>query len=54
MPIFGTQFLLTAFRPSTTDCIGEQIYYYAFYTLEGLQGLIVAMLYCYVNKEVSF
>ncbi|XP_028166248.1 uncharacterized protein LOC114357030 [Ostrinia furnacalis] len=52
MPIFGTQFLLTAFRPNTTNCTGEQIYYYVAYTVEGLQGFIVAMLYCYVNKEV--
>ncbi|KAM3967358.1 neuropeptide receptor B3 [Aphomia sociella] len=52
MPIFGVQFLLTAFRPNTTNCTGEQIYYYVAYTVEGLQGFIVAMLYCYVNKEV--
>ncbi|XP_073943157.1 uncharacterized protein [Choristoneura fumiferana] len=52
MPIFGSQFLLTAFRPSTTNCVGEQAYYYVTYTVEGLQGFIVALLYCYVNKEV--
>ncbi|CAH1647194.1 unnamed protein product [Spodoptera littoralis] len=52
MPLFGTQFLLTAFRPSTSNCIEEQIYYYVSYTLEGLQGLIVAMIYCYINTEV--
>ncbi|XP_028031052.1 uncharacterized protein LOC114243672 [Bombyx mandarina] len=52
MPLFGTQFLLTAFRPNTTDCTGEQIYYYVSYTVEGLQGFIVAILYCYINKEV--
>ncbi|CAH0605831.1 unnamed protein product [Chrysodeixis includens] len=52
MPLFGTQFLLTALRPSTTNCTNEQIYYYASYTVEGLQGFIVATLYCYVNKEV--
>lgn len=52
MPIFGTQFLLTAFRPNTTNCTGEQAYFYIAYTVEGLQGFIVAMLYCYVNKEV--
>ncbi|XP_013165175.1 PREDICTED: uncharacterized protein LOC106116018 isoform X1 [Papilio xuthus] len=52
MPLFGTQFLLTAFRPSTTDCTWEQLYYYFSYTLEALQGFIVALLYCYVNKEV--
>ncbi|XP_063360255.1 uncharacterized protein LOC134649434 isoform X2 [Cydia amplana] len=52
MPIFGSQFLLTAFRPNTTNCTGEQIYYYVTYAIEGLQGFVVAMLYCYVNKEV--
>ncbi|CAG4969531.1 unnamed protein product [Parnassius apollo] len=52
MPLFGTQFLLTAFRPTTSDCTWEQVYYYVSYTLEGLQGFIVALLYCYVNKEV--
>ncbi|CAG9795266.1 unnamed protein product [Diatraea saccharalis] len=52
MPIFGCQFLLTAFRPNTTNCVGEQVYFYIAYSVEGLQGFIVAMLYCYVNKEV--
>ncbi|XP_026755409.2 uncharacterized protein LOC113515414 [Galleria mellonella] len=52
MPIFGIQFLLTAFRPTTSNCTGEQVYYYIAYSVEGLQGFIVAMLYCYVNKEV--
>ncbi|CAK1598779.1 unnamed protein product [Parnassius mnemosyne] len=52
MPLFGTQFLLTAFRPTTSNCTWEQVYYYVSYTLEGLQGFIVALLYCYVNKEV--
>ncbi|XP_068631143.1 uncharacterized protein [Battus philenor] len=52
MPLFGTQFLLTAFRPNTTNCTWEQVYYYFSYTLEGLQGFLVALLYCYVNKEV--
>lgn len=52
MPLFGSQFLLTAFRPNTTDCTLEQFYYYVAYTVEGLQGFIVAILFCYVNKEV--
>ncbi|KAL4707927.1 hypothetical protein ACJJTC_013718 [Scirpophaga incertulas] len=52
MPIFGSQFLLTAFRPNTTNCTTEQVYYYIAYTVEGIQGFIVSMLYCYVNKEV--
>ncbi|XP_072939674.1 uncharacterized protein [Epargyreus clarus] len=52
MPIFGIQFIFTAIRPNTTNCMGEQIYYYISYSIEGLQGFVVAMLFCYVNKEV--
>ncbi|CAH0407274.1 unnamed protein product [Chilo suppressalis] len=52
MPIFGCQFLLTVFRPNTTNCTGEQAYFYVAYAVEGLQGVIVALLYCYINKEV--
>ncbi|XP_032513116.2 calcitonin gene-related peptide type 1 receptor-like isoform X2 [Danaus plexippus] len=52
IPIFGTQFLFTAIRPKTDNCTLEQIYYFVAYSIEGLQGFIVAMLYCYVNKEV--
>ncbi|CAG9134136.1 unnamed protein product [Plutella xylostella] len=52
MPLFGTQFLLTAFRPQTASCVLEQAYYYCTYSLESLQGAVVALLYCYANKEV--
>lgn len=52
MPLFGTQFIFTAIRPNTTDCLYEQVYYFVAYTIEGLQGLLVSLLYCYVNKEV--
>ncbi|XP_041970728.1 calcitonin receptor-like protein 1 [Aricia agestis] len=52
MPLFGVQFIFTAVRPSTTNCVVEQVYYYIAYTVEGIQGFLVATLYCYVNKEV--
>ncbi|CAH2105740.1 unnamed protein product [Euphydryas editha] len=52
MPLFGTQFIFTAIRPDTTNCLYEQVYYFVAYTIEGLQGLIVSLLYCYINKEV--
>lgn len=53
MPLFGVQFLVTLVRPSTKDCTQEEAYYYAFYTMDGLQGTFVALFYCYLNKEVS-
>ncbi|XP_045765694.1 uncharacterized protein LOC123867633 isoform X1 [Maniola jurtina] len=52
MPIFGVQFLFTVFRPYNNNCDVEQFYYIVAYTIEGLQGFIVALLYCYINKEV--
>jgi hypothetical protein len=52
MPLFGVQFLLTLVRPNTKDCDLEQAYYYIFYTMDGLQGTLVALFYCYLNKEV--
>jgi hypothetical protein len=52
IPLFGVQFLLTLVRPNTQDCDLEQLYYYFFYTMDGLQGIFVALFYCYLNKEV--
>lgn len=53
IPLFGVQFLVTLVRPQTDDCDLEQVYYYIFYTMDGLQGTSVALLYCYLNKEVQ-
>jgi hypothetical protein len=52
IPLFGVQFLVTLNRPNTGDCDLEQVYYYVFYAMDGLQGSLVALLYCYFNKEV--
>ncbi|CAH0725336.1 unnamed protein product, partial [Brenthis ino] len=52
MPLFGTQFMFTAIRPRTSDCGWEQAYYFIAYMMEALQGVLVALLYCYINKEV--
>lgn len=53
MPLFGVQFLLTAWRPDTESCAWEQTYYIFTYVMESLQGILVAILYCYYNKEVK-
>ncbi|XP_045494560.1 calcitonin gene-related peptide type 1 receptor-like [Colias croceus] len=52
MPVFGTQFIFTAIRPTTSNCLWEQVYYFIAYTVEGLQGFVVALIYCYANREV--
>jgi len=52
-PLFGVHFLFTAIRPDTQNCAALQTYYFASYTVEGAQALLVATLYCYTNKEVN-
>ena len=52
IPLFGVQFLVTLARPKTDNCDWEQVYYYVFYAMDGLQGTLVALLFCYFNKEV--
>ncbi|XP_026470830.1 calcitonin gene-related peptide type 1 receptor-like [Ctenocephalides felis] len=53
MPLFGLPFLLTMARPDTDSCTWEQVYFFVYYSIDGLQGLTVALLFCYFNKEVK-
>ncbi|XP_055712020.1 calcitonin gene-related peptide type 1 receptor-like isoform X2 [Phlebotomus papatasi] len=52
LPLFGVPFLFVAVRPETKSCPWEQFYYFVSYALEGLQGIFVAILHCYINCEV--
>lgn len=52
MPLFGIPFLLFIGRPETDSCAAEQVYYYFSYAFDGLQGVFVAILHCYTDKEV--
>lgn len=56
LPLFGVPLLVTSQREifDKTDCTAGDIYYYITYVLEGLQGVSVAMIFCYFNKEVNF
>jgi hypothetical protein len=54
MPLFGVQIVIITNRNIVTskDCQAEDIYYYISYLVEGLQGVMVAILFCYINQEV--
>ncbi|KAJ8911669.1 hypothetical protein NQ315_014028 [Exocentrus adspersus] len=53
IPLFGIHILFTAKKMVYDDsCIAEDIYDYARYTMEALQGVFVAILFCYANTEV--
>jgi hypothetical protein len=54
MPLFGVQIVIITNRNIVTskDCQAEDIYYYVSYLVEGLQGVMVAILFCYINQEI--
>jgi hypothetical protein len=54
MPLFGVQIVIITNRNIVTskDCQAEDIYYYISYLVEGLQGVMVAILFCYINQEI--
>ncbi|XP_042860909.1 corticotropin-releasing factor receptor 2-like [Penaeus japonicus] len=53
LPMFGLQFFVTFFVPPfTTPCAGMQAYVFIATAIDGLQGLYIAVVYCYMNNEV--
>ncbi|KAJ6636952.1 Calcitonin receptor [Pseudolycoriella hygida] len=52
LPLFGCPFLFLIFRPDTDSCIDEQVYYFFSYALEGLQGVAIAIIHCYIDREI--
>lgn len=52
MPLFGIPFLFFIGLPDTDSCGAEQVYYFFSYAFDGLQGVFVAILHCYIDKEV--
>ncbi|KAK4883297.1 hypothetical protein RN001_006616 [Aquatica leii] len=54
LPLFGVPFIITASRNivDTSSCSAGNIYYYVSYSIQALQSVAVAILFCYWNKEV--
>lgn len=52
LPLFGLHLLLALFRPQNGDCIWIFTYKYFTVSMDGLQGLMVAIACCYQNGEV--
>ncbi|KAF0305525.1 Calcitonin gene-related peptide type 1 receptor [Amphibalanus amphitrite] len=53
VPLFGLHLMVTIYRPSDGGCVWMEIYYYCDYLLDGLQGAMVALIFCYLNGEVQ-
>ncbi|XP_071451883.1 calcitonin gene-related peptide type 1 receptor-like [Hetaerina americana] len=56
LPLFGLHFVVTAYRPKSggDNCDWIELYFYADYLLDGLQGFLVALIFCYFNGEVHY
>lgn len=54
LPLFGLHIILVSNRNIVGDtCFEEDIFYYFSYIMEGLQGVMVAFCFCYINSEVN-
>ncbi|XP_042226936.1 corticotropin-releasing factor receptor 1-like isoform X1 [Homarus americanus] len=54
LPMFGLQFFITFYIPSESHtCTTMQVYMFIAMGLDGLQGFYVAIVYCFLNKEVK-
>ncbi|XP_076250715.1 corticotropin-releasing factor receptor 2-like isoform X1 [Rhynchophorus ferrugineus] len=54
IPLFGLHVFITAKKIVVNDtCTAEDVYDYFRYTMEALQGIFVAILFCYANSEVQ-
>lgn len=54
VPLFGLHFGLTIYRPSSGKCGLYEAYVYFNAALDGLQGFMVAVIFCYLNGEVLY
>ncbi|XP_022236211.1 secretin receptor-like, partial [Limulus polyphemus] len=52
VPLFGVHFFLDKYRPSPGECGWMDAYIYFNFAIDGLQGFVVALLFCYLNGEV--
>ncbi|KAF2364568.1 GPCR family 2 secretin-like, partial [Trinorchestia longiramus] len=52
VPLFGLQFLLTIYRPGSSACRWITYYNILNHVIEGSTGMLVAVIFCYMNSEV--
>ena len=52
VPLFGLHFVITIYRPKDNGCEWIESYHYVNALLDGLQGALVAIIFCYGNGEV--
>ncbi|KAK6638414.1 hypothetical protein RUM44_008843 [Polyplax serrata] len=51
VPLFGIHFLFTLYRQKSVCSKAEEAYAYIGSLFDGLQGFLVAIMFCYINSE---
>lgn len=54
VPLFGLHLCLVIYKPHSGKCGVLQAYKYFSYAMDGLQGCMVALIFCYLNGEVLY
>ncbi|KAF8795858.1 Calcitonin gene-related peptide type 1 like protein [Argiope bruennichi] len=55
VPLFGLHFCIIIYRPpQSTRCDLLTAYTYFSHAMDGLQGLLVSLIFCYMNGEVIY
>lgn len=52
VPLFGLHLVVTLYKYDGTSCTLSEVYTYTNFLLDGLQGFLVALVFCYLNGEV--
>ncbi|XP_071038720.1 calcitonin gene-related peptide type 1 receptor-like isoform X1 [Parasteatoda tepidariorum] len=52
VPLFGLHFFFGMYRPQSGECFVLEAYSFFGYAMDGLQGLLVSLIFCYLNGEV--
>ena len=53
LPLYGLHYLVFVYRIDTSVCWLSELYHYCSITLDGLQGMLVSILFCFATNEVS-
>lgn len=52
LPLYGLHYLVFVYRIETSVCWLSELYHYCSITLDGLQGMLVSILFCFATNEV--
>ncbi|KAF8788170.1 Calcitonin receptor like protein [Argiope bruennichi] len=51
VPLFGLHFFLVLYQPQSGMCVTLESYTFLSYSMDGLQGFLVSLIFCYLNGE---